>query len=151
MASHWILAILVKVVSKMYLSRRNRGWYILVVRPISIPVLESFLFSLIGFWSQFLPFYVILGFWLTKCLNRAQKMDLKFWTSFTKMARNRWDALFSNAHFAQYVDNSPDYLLGKFHQSRSSLSVLEILDKMWFLRTYLGNLELSWYSFSEKS
>ena len=30
-----------------------------------------------------------------------------FEIAFTKLARNQWDALFPNAFFAQYVDNSP--------------------------------------------
>ena len=34
---------------------------------------------------------------------------------FTKMARSQQGAPFPDAFFAQKVDNSPDYLPGKFH------------------------------------
>ena len=51
--------------------------------------------------------------------------------------------LFRTTFFAQYVDKSPDLLPGKFNESRSSLSVLEIFDKMALLGTYLGHLGLN--------
>ena len=51
--------------------------------------------------------------------------------------------LFRTTFFAQYVDKSPDLLPGKFNESRSSLSVLEIFDKMALLGTYLGHLGLT--------
>ena len=62
---HRFQAIFVKPVSKIYLSRRNRLWYILVVRPISVPVLESISSFLSSDWllksvSPF--FYVSLAF-----------------------------------------------------------------------------------------
>ena len=53
--------------------------------------------------------------------------------------------LFRTTFFAQYVDKSPDLLPGKFNESRSSLSVLEIFDKMALLGTYLGHLGLRSY------
>ena len=77
--------------------------------------------------SVYLFFYASLVFWLTKCLNRAQKIHLSFWTSFTKMARSRWDTLFPNAYFAQYVDNS---------QATYSESFIS----MWFLLYWFINV-----------
>ena len=49
---------------------------------------------------------------------------------------------FRPTFFAHYVDKSPNLLPGKFNESRSSLSVLEIFDKMALLGTYLGHLGL---------
>ena len=70
-------SIFVKAVWKNYFSLRNRLWYILVIRPISLPVV---FFLLIGFWSQFLFFQCILVFWLTKHLKRSQVRNLNFLT-----------------------------------------------------------------------
>ena len=106
-ASNWFLADFVKAVSKIIFPRRNclylkkSDWFLLLY------YFRSFLSSGWLLKSVFLFFLCFLAFWLTKCLNRAQIIRLNFQTSFMKMARNRWDALFPNACYAQYVDNSP--------------------------------------------